>query len=131
MTKKLMLVLCVFLLIFVPVLSGCNQADRVSYNVSQQANSFNVSRKLTVINQRTDTILFEMRGNFSVKKEKDGDLAVTGENADGTFYKHFICLSSEIAYVVEDMGHTDTSKYQYEINFNPKMSFTFKPVIID
>jgi len=103
------------------IMVGCRQADKVSRNLSLEADNFNVARKLTVINQRTDTILFQMTGNFSIQKEDDGDLAVIGENEDGTYYKHFIYLSSEISYIVEDLGKTGVNKHKYSINFNPKM----------
>lgn len=113
------------------ILVGCRQADRVSHNLSLEADNFNVARKLTVINQRTDTILFQMTGNFSVKKEDDGDLAVIGENEDGTYYKHFIYLSSEISYIVEDLGKTGVNKHKYSINFNPRMIVPIEGTTID
>jgi len=118
-------------LVLTVVLVGCRQADRVSHNLSLEADNFNVARKLTVINQRTDTILFQMTGNFSVKKEDDGDLAVIGENEDGTYYKHFIYLSSEISYIVEDLGKTGVNKHKYSINFNPRMIVPIEGTTID
>lgn len=48
------------------MLTGCTESDRVSYNISKEANNFNVTRKLTVINARTDTVLLEMIGTFSL-----------------------------------------------------------------
>jgi len=121
-----------FTLSLMVVLSSCQrQSDKVSYNLSLEADSFNVTRKLTVINQRTDTILFQMTGNFSIEKEADGDLAVIGEDDDGSFYKHFVYLSSEISYIVEDMGTTSVNKYKYEINFNPNMIIPVAPVTIE
>jgi len=36
------------------MLTGCTESDQVSYNISKEANNFNVTRKLTVINARTD-----------------------------------------------------------------------------
>jgi outer membrane lipoprotein-sorting protein len=113
------------------LLSGCTQAERVSYNLSQEADSFNIARKLTVINQRTDTVLFQITGNISIQKTGDGDLDIIGENADGTFYKHFVYLSNEVTYVVEDLGKTSVNKYSYEINFNPKLWLMNTPDIID
>lgn len=50
------------------MLTGCTESDQVSYNISKEANNFNVTRKLTVINARTDTVLFEMIGTFSLSK---------------------------------------------------------------
>jgi outer membrane lipoprotein-sorting protein len=130
-TKLTLIILIFMILIFTIVLIGCTQADRVSSNLSKEADSFNVARKLTVINVRTDSILFQMTGNFSIEKESDGDLAVIGENDDGTYYKHFVCLAEEITYVVEDLGTTTVNKYKYEINFNPKMIIPVEGKVID
>ena len=130
-TKNIIVTLLVILIVMA-LFTGCQrQSDRVSYNLSLEADNFNVARKLTVINQRTDTIVFQMTGNFSIEKESDGDLAVIGENENGNYYKHFIYLSSEISYIVEDLGTTGVSKYRYEINFNPNMIIPVEPVIID
>ena len=132
--KKLFILATVLVMVFL-VLTGCREADRVSYNLSQEADNFNVARKLTVINTRAedgnDAILFQMTGNFSITKETDGDLAVVGENPDGTYYKHFVFLTRDISYIVEDLGTTSVDKYRYEINFNPKMIIPVEPVIID
>ncbi len=128
-TKK---VIVVAVMVLVVLLTGCQrQSSKVSYNLSLEADNFNVARKLTVINQRTDTILFQMTGNFSIQKEPDGDLAVIGEDENGKYYKHFIYLSSEISYVVEDMGSTGVNKHKYEINFNPRMIVPVEATTID
>lgn len=130
--KKVFLGIVGFIFIL-GLLVGCQQrqADKVGYNLSLEADNFNVTRKLTVINQRTDTIIFQMIGNFSIEKEVDGDLAVIGETDKGTYYKHFVYLSSEISYVVEDLGTTKVNKHKYEINFNPKMIIPIEVKTID
>lgn len=111
--------------------TGCSEADRVSNNISLEADNFNVTRKLTVINNRTGTILFQMTGNFSIAYDSDGDLNIIGENPDSTYYKHFVHMTDETTYITEDLGHTTVNKYRYEINFNPKMIIPIQPVIID
>jgi hypothetical protein len=78
-----------------------------------------------------DTVLFQITGNFSIDKETDGDLAVIGENANGTYYKHFVCLADEITYIVEDLGTTGVDKYNYQINFNPKMIMPIDVTTVD
>ncbi len=105
------------------ILTGCDQAERVSYNLSQEADNFNVTRKLTAFNQRTGDIVFIAVGNFSLEKESDGDLAIIGEDEDGGFYKHFVYLSSEIGYTCEQLKVSDVSKYKFTINYNPKYTF--------
>lgn len=124
----------VFLVVIITLLlSGCTnrQSNRVSRNLSLEADNFNITRRLSVINQRTDTLLFQMTGNFSIDIDSDGNLNIIGENDDGTYYKHFVYLSSEINYIVEDLGKTNVNKHRYEINFNPNMIIPFEVVNID
>jgi predicted small secreted protein len=128
--KKIIAILLVFILI-ATLFAGCSQADKVGANISQQADNFNVHRKLTAFNVRTNEIVFIAEGNFSITKESDGDLAIIGEDSNGQYYKHFVCLSSEITYIVEDFGSTGVDKYKYEINFNPNMIIPIQPVVID
>ncbi len=133
--KKVITIILVVLTIGV-LFAGCQrQADEVSYNLSLEADNFNVTRKLTVINARAEdgntSVLFQMTGNFSIEKEADGDLAVIGENDDGTYYKHFVYLSRDITYIVEDIGKTSVNKHKYQINFNPKMIIPVEVTTID
>ena len=51
---------------FSSVAIGCTEADQVSSNISKQADNFNVTRKLTVLNARTDTVLLELTGTFAL-----------------------------------------------------------------
>jgi hypothetical protein len=100
-SKKKIIIILIAIVAMLGTLSGCQrQASRVSYNLSLEADNFNVARKLTVINQRTDTILFQMTGNFSIEKEADGDLAVIGENENGTYYKHGGTKSNVVKEVI-------------------------------
>ena len=73
----------------------------------------------------------EGKSNFSINVDNDGDLNVIGENDNGTYYKHFVHLSRDITYIVEDMGTTGTNKYRYQINFNPRMIMPVEGVVID
>ncbi len=135
MKKLTGLVLILVVLISLVFVSGCRESERVSYNLSVEADSFNVTRQLTVINTRAEdgnsSILFQMTGNFSIEKEADGDLAVIGENPGGKYYKHFVQLSRDITYIVEDLGTTKVNKHKFEINLNPKMIVPIQPVNID
>lgn len=136
MKKSFGFVLVVLLAVGLVFITGCQrQASKVSYNLSLEADSFNVTRRLTVINTRAEdgnaAILFQMAGNFSIEKETDGDLAVIGENPNGTYYKHFVNLSRDITYIVEDLGTTRVNKHKFEINYNPKMIVPIDVVTID
>ena len=104
---------------------GCQtQADQASYNISKEADNFNIVRELTVIDCIQGDVLFQMTGKISIFKDNtDNQLEVTVENENGNYQKHFIGLSDNVTYVVEDLnlGANDVSKYKYTINYNPKM----------
>lgn len=107
-------------------LTGCTEKDRVSHNISQEANNFNVTRKLTVINARTDNVLLEMIGTFSLNNNSANELEIICEVADGTYQKHFVYLNEYTMYVVEDISGVNVDKYHYELNFLPEWGVKIK-----
>lgn len=115
------------LVIVVTICAGCRQADRVSYNISQQADNFNVTRRLAVINARSDEPVFELIGNFAMSNTATNELAVTVEIAPGQYKKHYVYLNEWTIYVVEDVSGAYVDPYHYEVNFLPEM---FIPVTI-
>lgn len=112
---------------------GCGtEAQRVSYNLSQEADNFNNVRQLTVINCLEGDILFQMTGKMSITADMaDNQLEVVVELEDGTYKKHFIGLSDNVTYVVEDITGKDVSKYKYTLNFNPEMWWPWETDVID
>lgn len=65
MKKKIAAVIALVLLICITA-TGCTEANQVSYNISKEADNFNVTRKLTVLNARTDTILAMKRDVYTL-----------------------------------------------------------------
>ena len=121
--KKRLIALLATGLIACTVLTGCTEAEKVQYNISKESDNFNVTRKLTVINARTDTILLELVGTFSLSNNDTNELEVICEVADGKYQKHFVYLNEYTLYVVEDISGSDVDKYHYEINFLPEYGF--------
>jgi len=129
--KKLAIILSCILA--VGCFTGCEttQADRVSYNLSQEADNFNDVRQLTVINCLQGDVIFQMTGKMSIEADtSDNQLEVIVE-CDGGYKKHFIGLSDNVTYVVEDITQGVVDNYQYSLNFNPKMWIPVEPEIID
>lgn len=104
-------------------LVGCGrEADKVSYNLSKQADNFNVLRQLTVINNMTSDTVFTMTGKFSINvDETESQLEVTVENDDGSYSKHFVGLNNMTTYTVVDLDTNYVDKYKFTLNYNPKM----------
>ena len=126
MKKKFLVLVAIMVL----TLTGCTEAARVSYNLSEQADNFNIVRQLTVINCIEGDVLFQMSGKMSITADTtDNQLEIIVED-NGTYVKHFVGLSDNVTYVVEDLnlGDNAISKYKYTLNFNPKM---WIPVEVD
>lgn len=103
------------------LLVGCTEADKVSSNVSQEADNFNVIRRLTVLNARSDKPMFELIGAFSITVDSaDNQLEVICETGKNEYKKHFIALNEWTMYVVEDVSGAEVDKYRYEVNFLPE-----------
>lgn len=120
MNKKVKFVLLSVLALSL-LLTGCTEVERVSHNIGIEADNFNVVRRLTVINARTDTVLMQLTGTFSLQNNSTNELEVICELPDGTYQKHFVYLNEYTLYVVEDISGSDVDKYSYEINFLPEM----------
>lgn len=123
MKRKVMLL--IMMIVMVCCLSGCEtEAQKVSYNLSQQTDNFNVVREITVINCIQGDVLFQMSGRMSITvDEAESQLEIIVENDNDTYVKHFIGLSDNVTYVVEDLnlGDNEVNNYKYTLNFNPDM----------
>lgn len=114
-------------------LTACqSEAEKVSYNLSLEADNFNDIRQITVINCLQGDVLFQMTGKMSITADvKDNQLEVVVEDENGEYKKHFIGLSDNVTYVVEDITSDDVSKYKYTLNFNPNMWIPIEPNYVD
>jgi hypothetical protein len=117
--KKKIVALVLTALLIIPAFTGCRRSDIVSYNVSKEADNFDVTRKITVINARTDSVVFELEGVFSLSNTSARELTVICKTNTG-YKKHFIYLNENTLYFVEDIGGADVSSLSYKVNFFPQ-----------
>lgn len=104
--------------------TACSESDRVESNLTKEADNFNIVRQLTVINCLQGDVLFQMTGKMSITADvSDNQLEIIVENEDGNYTKHFVGLSDNVTYTIEDLnlGANDVEKYRYTLNFNPEM----------
>ncbi len=114
--KKVIAILLVMVCL-VSVLTGCTAADDVNYNLSQAADNFEVVRKITVYNARTDMIIMEMEGLMSLSNNSTSELVVTCKTGPSKYKKNYVYLNDYVIYVVEDITGTVTDPYHYKIHF--------------
>ena len=62
---------------FILSFSECSLAETATHNLKTQAESFELYRRITAINNQTDKVIFEMEGFLNYENESDGDLSIT------------------------------------------------------
>lgn len=116
--KKILIISLLLILVF--ALSGCRQSEMVTYNLKRQADDFNIRRRITVLNTRTDTPLMQITGLISIETDNDQDLNITIEKGPRDYLLNYAHLSQDTTYIVEQIETKEVNKYQYEIIFYPK-----------
>nr|DAH45896.1 MAG TPA: protein of unknown function DUF5016 [Bacteriophage sp.] len=118
--KKKMILIAMLVLVGV-VLSGCvRTSTTVNHNLSKDADEFNLYRKITVTNARTDTIMLQAEGYMSLSNNSNNELVVTIKTGENTYYKDYIYLNDWTCYVMEQTEPTGTDKYHYQLVFYPE-----------
>ncbi|MDE6141625.1 MAG: hypothetical protein K2G03_03385 [Bacilli bacterium] len=114
----------ILLLVVLFLVTGCafdTDADIASYNVSKEADQFRVKRRIVFVNLRSDTYLYVITGNCSIETDNsDNQLEVICKVGEDKYQKHFLYLSDETTYTVEQLDYSEVSKYDYEIIFKPE-----------
>lgn len=109
---------------FALAVAGCSAADVASNNISQDSDNFRVQRRVVFVNGITDKYLLEIEGLCSIKDSKDdnskGQLEVTCKVGDDQYKKHFLGLSDNVTYVVEQLEPSTEDVYHYKVVFRPE-----------
>ena len=117
---KKMILITMLVLVGV-VLGGCvRTSTTVNHNLSKDADEFNLYRKITVTNARTDTIMLQAEGYMSLSNNSANELVVTIKTGENTYYKDYIYLNDWTCYVMEQTEPTGTDKYHYQLVFYPE-----------
>ena len=122
--KKMLLSLVVVLIL----LTGCREADKVSTNISREADEFRVQRRIVFYNSITDTYMLEVVGNCAVDLGRTNVLELTCKIADKKYQKHYLGLSDNVTYTIEQLEFSDVNPYKYQLIFKPK---SIIPISID
>ena len=101
-------------------LSACSQADKVSQNVSNDADNFKVERRVVIINTRTDKIEFVAKGLIYVNTEDSKKLVILAKVGKSQYKKDIINLTNNNMYTVEDLSGANVNSYKYEVTWLPE-----------
>lgn len=114
-------------------LTACTtDADVASSNISKSAEQFEVERRITAINGITDAVMLEIEGRCSVETAESmlaGGLEITCKIGPNEYTKHFVGLSDNVSYVVQQLETVDVSVYHHRVILkpeNPLPEFTYE-----
>jgi hypothetical protein len=114
--KKLLIASCAL-----AVLAGCSDADVASSNLSKAADQFEITRRVVFYNGITGDYMLTIEGLCSLgNQDKPGQLSITCKTGEKDYKKHFLGLSDNVTYFVEQMQPAKTSVYHYRVVFKPQ-----------
>ena len=107
----------------VAALAGCSRdADVASRNLSKAADMFEINRRIVFYNGITGEYMLTIEGLCSLgNHDRAGELSVTCKTSPTTFKKHFLGLSDNVTFFVEQMEPSQVSVYHYRVVFKPQI----------
>lgn len=107
---------------------GCeSDAYVASRNLSTAADQFEIYRRVIFYNGITDTYVLSVEGFCSIEVDgADGQLELTVKTGPRTFFKHFLGLSDNVTYFVEQLDGANVSPNFYRVIFKPT---TIVPIV--
>lgn len=102
-------------------LSSCNQeSDLASYNVSAAAHNFEVRRRCIFYNGITGDYILSIEGLLSVTESSTQNrLEVIVKTGPRIYKKHYLGLSDNVSYFVEQLEPVAADPYHYRVFFRP------------
>lgn len=101
------------------LLTSCSDAETASENLSKAADNFEIQRRVVFFNGITDTYLLSIEGHCSIHDQKS-QLEVTCKLGKDKYKKHFLGLSDNVSYFVEQMDSANVSTDHYRVVFKPQ-----------
>lgn len=115
--KKILLILW---LVF--TVTSCTDADIASDNLSHAADMFELNRRVVFYNGYTGEYMLSIEGRCSIEADgMDKQLEVTCKTGKEEYKKHFLGLSDNVTYFVEQLGSAQVDTYHYKVNFKPEV----------
>jgi hypothetical protein len=122
MKKAIMVIFGMAILAILLSMTTCSNTDAevASYNLSKSADQFEVFRRVVFYNGITDEYILMVEGYCSITVDiAASQLELTVKTEEGLFMKHFLGLSDNVTYFVEQIDPKKVSTGQYRVIFKP------------
>lgn len=101
-------------------LGACTDADIASNNLSKAADQFEINRRVVFYNGITGDYMLTVEGLCSLgNSDKTRQLTITCKTGPSAYKKHFLGLSDNVTYFVEQLEPAATNVYHYRVVFKP------------
>ena len=112
----------VILAAIVAALTGCSKdADVASRNLSNAADMFEINRRVVFYNGINGEYMLTVEGLCSLgNNDRSGQLSITCKVGPTSYKKHFLGLSDNVTYFVEQLEASKVSAYHYRVIFKPQ-----------
>jgi len=108
-------------------LTSCSDAaETASNNLSKASDNFEINRRIVFFNGITDKYLLEIEGYCSITADSEDSqlevICLVGKDEDGgyLFKKHFLGLSDNVTYFVEQTDASVVDPYHYRVVYRPE-----------
>jgi len=103
------------------LVAGCSRsADIASRNMSEAADNFEVLRRVVFYNGITGEYILKIEGFCSLgNTDKSKQLSLTCKTGNGEYKKHFLGLSDNVTYFVEQIDSKNVGTDHYVVDFKP------------
>jgi len=109
-----------FLVLTLATVACSSEADVASSNISTSADQFEIYRRVVFFNGITDSYLLTIEGLCSLgNHDSERELSVTCKVGPSEYKKHFLGLSDNVSYFVEQLQAATVSAYHYRVIFRP------------
>ena len=122
--KKLWIVMLSMLAVL--MLCGCTDADIASHNISRKSDFFEIPRRVIFYNGITNEYILDIEWYCSLwwwSSQTNvwyNEIYVICKDWDW-YKKHFLWLSDNVTYIVEQIDSANVSKDHYKIYFKPSV----------
>lgn len=102
--------------------AGCSDADVASENLSRAADQFEIQRRVVFYNGITGEYMLTVEGACSLGNyDSTRQLTITCKTGPSAYKKHFLGLSDNVTYFVEQLEAAKVSEYHYRVVFKPSI----------
>lgn len=104
------------------LLTGCSRDAQVAaQNLSHDADNFKINRRVIFYNGITGDYVLSIEGMCALDAENSRKISITCKISEGSYKKHYLGLSDNVTYFIEQLEPAKASVSNYKVTFKPSV----------